>query len=89
MTETKQTSIDVRKPRKIDGEWLVPVYVNGSSSEAKTYHADDRADAYGTYKALKQWADDLNAAAAAQAEGERQFAAFERMGRDLKRQEGL
>jgi hypothetical protein len=38
--------------RSEDGEYSVPVYVNGTRSEAKTYYAADRADAVTTREAM-------------------------------------
>lgn len=46
----------VTSPRCIDGEWIVPVYVYGRLSEAKTYYTADKADAVATAAALQAWA---------------------------------
>jgi hypothetical protein len=45
---------DVRigKPRKVEGEWVVPVFVNGKRHEGRTYYAADRADAFATFSAM-------------------------------------
>lgn len=44
----------VGQPRKVDGEWVVPVFINGKRDEDKTYYTDDREDAFATFELMKK-----------------------------------
>jgi hypothetical protein len=52
------TCYKVSKPRKNDwDEYEVRVVKNGRIDEKKTYHTDDKKDAWATYKQMTKWAD--------------------------------
>jgi hypothetical protein len=56
--ENPQSGLRVGKPRKVDDEWVVPVYKDGKRDEAKTYYTPDKDDAYNTYSRMVREIED-------------------------------
>lgn len=53
MNQTNASEIRIGNVQRTeDGEYFVPVFVNGKRSEAKTYYAADRGDAVSTRDAM-------------------------------------